>query len=163
MDSLNVLGRMATVLAASTVGLIGGSLIHYVFLEDTIILHGSPTSGRKGNILFLLSIVLFLVAVLVLYLNRFPAVLVAFLGMFVSKLVWSIAEGYRYAGRIHLALQSLNGDKTDLRNFLDKAHSFRQVQDLRTAARASFVTGSPQLRQLEEMIAQILDLEEPSR
>lgn len=160
MESLNVLGRMATVLAASTVGLIGGSLIHYVFLEDTIILHGSPSSGRRGNLLFILSSVVFLVAVWILYLNRFPAVVVAFLGMFLSKLVWSIADGYRYAGRIHLALRSLNGDRADLRSFLDQADSFRQVQDLRAAARASFVTGSPQLRQLEQIIAEVLEPDE---
>lgn len=161
MESLNVLGRMATVLAASTVGLIGGSLIHYVFLEDAIILRGSPTSFRKGSILFILSIILFLLAVWVLYLNRFPAILVSFMGMFISKFVWSIADGFRYAGRIYSALQSLNGDSAALRGFLDQADSYRQVQDLRSVARATFVSGSPQLKQLEMTISETLGLDGP--
>jgi hypothetical protein len=152
----NVLLRMLSVLAASTLGLVGGSLIHYVFLDDWSRYHGSPIAARKGTVFFVVSILFFLAAVWVLYLNRFPAAVVAFLGMLLSKLVWNIADSYRYAGRIHTALKSLNGDGRSVREFLQRSRTFRQVQDLRSAARATFVPGSPQLRSLEDAISDVL-------
>ena len=152
MDYLGISTRMLVVLISSTVGLIGGSLIHYIFLEDTLVLKGSRHSVRWGNLLFLLSVGVFLLAVYVLYLNRMSSVLVALLGMFLTKLCWNVGDSLRYAGRLYAVVESLNEETSSVDRFLDEVRTYRQVQDLRTLAQTRYLPGSQQLRQLEKRI-----------
>ena len=146
MDYLDISTRMLVVLIASTVGLIGGSLVHYVFLEDTLLRRGSSRSIGWGSFLFLCSVLAFLLSVYLLYLNVLNPAVVALAGMFAAKLNWNIGDSLRYAGRLHQIVEGLNGDLSAIKKFLREVRTFRQVQDLRSVARTRFLSGSPQLR-----------------
>jgi hypothetical protein len=154
MDYLSISSRVLVVLVGSMAGLIAGSFIHYVFLEDTLVHRASSNQKRVSTILFALSIAVFIFAVYVLYLNRFPPVLVAFPGMLLTKLAWNAGDSYRYAGRLHAVLHGLDSDEQALKKFIREANSYRQIQDLRSVARSLFVPGSRQLKRLEALISE---------
>jgi hypothetical protein len=140
------------VLISCTSGLILGSLIHYAFLENSLLCKGSPKSGRISAVFFALSIGVFLLTVYLLYLSVLPPFLLSLLGMLGAKLAWNVADSYRYAGQLFTALRHLGTNDHPTREFLKRARSYRQIQDLRTAARVMFAPGSRQFTLLESLI-----------
>ncbi len=151
-DIWQVLLRVLIVLASSTTGLVAGSFLHYAFFEETLIYRGSATSTRTGNLLFLCSILLFLLTVYSLYLNRFSPILVSMLGMLTAKLTWNLGDGLRYAGHLYEVLTVFNTDDSPAREYLARARNYRQIQDLRSVALTMFVQGSSQLEKLDALI-----------
>ncbi len=153
----DVIWRMLVVLGGSTAGLIVGSLIHYAFLEDTLLFRGSAATPRLGRLLQAVSILVFFFAVYVLYLNRFPPVLVAAAGMLLCKLSWDIGESYIYAGRLHILLAQIDDTEKPLKDYLQHAPSYRGIQDLRLVARAMFTPGSQRMKRVEALIRERLN------
>ncbi len=152
----DIIWRMLVVLAGSTAGLIVGSLIHYAFLEDALLFRGSSSAPRLGRLIQALAILVFFLAVYVLYLNRFPPALVAAVGMLLSKLSWDIGESFIYAGRLHILLAQIDDTEEPLKDFLDQVHSYRGIQDLRLVARSMFRAGSQRMTRVEALIKERL-------
>ena len=109
-------------------------------------------SAILGRVLSGVSIGWFLIIVYLLHLNEVPAIWVAGIGMAVTKLMWDIAEGLRYASRIHQALMDISDDPTAVEQFVRAAHSHRQTQDLRGVALTIYAPDSRQMRLLDEII-----------
>jgi len=145
--------RVLTVLVASTAGLAIASLIYYSILQDGMIHRGSPRAKVLGNLLSVLAIVWFLFCVLELYYHYLPAMVVSALGMMITKLLWDIGDGLRYAGLIHAALSGFPNDTKLVRQFIQAATNYRQTQDLRAVALTMFAPDSRQIVLLDEMIA----------
>lgn len=145
--------RILTVLAASTAGLGAGSLIYYSLLEDNMIHRGGARSALIGQILSVISITWFLFVVYLLHLNKFSAIAVSVVGMAVTKLVWDIGDGLRYAGRIYDALANLVENPEKAVQFVERAASYRQTQDLRAVAQTIFAQNSYPMILLDEIIA----------
>ncbi len=148
----NVALRVLVVLISSTTGLALGSLIYYALFEETLIYKGSSTSTRFGSILLCGSVGVFLLTVLLLYLNLLTPIVISLLGMLFSKLIWNLGDGYRYAGRLFEVLQRFDSDDSLVREYLARAHTYRQVQDLRSVAQTMFVPGSLQMDRLDALI-----------
>lgn len=149
--------RILSVLAGCSLGLLGGGMLYYVFFEDNIATSGNRNSYRSGSALKVLAVVFFLLSIWLLSLDFFPAFVVAFLSLFVCRLTWALAEGMQDAGRMYMALVSLREEDDRLRAFLRSVTKYRQLQDLRKVARQMYVHNSPQLRRLEDVIAEVLD------
>ena len=144
--------RILTVLAASTTGLGAGSLIYYSFLEDNMIYRGGPRSALVGQGFSIAAIAVFLTTVYLLHLNEISAIVVSAVGMALTKLLWDIGDGLRYAGRIHDALASLTQDQETVVQFVERADSYRQTQDLRSVAKTVFAPNSRQMILLDQII-----------
>lgn len=149
--------RIVAVLAGCLAGLIGGGTLYYVFFEDNIASSGNRNSYRSGSALKVLTVFFFIFSVWILSLDIFPAIIVAFLSLFVSRLAWAMAEGMQDAGRMYMALVSLREEDDRVRAFLRSVTKYRQLQDLRKLARQMYVHNSPQLNRLETIIAEVLD------
>lgn len=145
--------RILVVLASSTVGLGAGSLFYYTFLEDRMIYQGSSKARLYGNICFGLAVVFFLSTVYLLHLNNLSPLLVSVTGMMLTKLLWNCGDGYHYAGIIYATLVDINTAPETLREFLRRADSYRQIQDLRSVAHTMFAPDSRQLEFLNDLIA----------
>ena len=150
MDNLFL--RILIVSVASTAGLGAGSLIYYALLQDNMIYKGSNHSEWLGQIVGGISIAWFLLVVYVLHLNKLPAILVAALGMAITKLLWDIADGLRYASRLYEAVAVMANDMTQAEQFVKSTHTHRQTQDLRAVAQTIFAPNSRQMRLLDEII-----------
>ena len=144
--------RVLVVLASCTVGLGVGSLLYYTFLEDGMIYRGSSRASLNSRIVFGLSIMFFLLTVYLLHLNSFSPLLVSSVGMMLTKLLWNCGDGYSYAGKIYTTLSELNKSPSSLKNFLNQADSYREIQDLRSVAHTMFAPDSRQLEFLNDLI-----------
>ena len=149
--------RIVSVLAGCLLGLVAGGMTYYVFFEDNIATSGNRNSYRSGSALKVLAVIFFLLSVWLLSLDFLPAILVASLSLFVCRLAWALADGMQDAGRMYMALAALREEDDRLRAFLRSVTKYRQLQDLRKVARQMYVHNSPQLRRLEEVIAEVLD------
>jgi hypothetical protein len=154
-DYWHIALRVLIVLTSSAIGLILGSFIHYAFFEETLIYRGSPASFRLGMFLFICSIGIFLMTVYSLYLNLSSPILDSLLGMLLTKLVWNLGDSYRYAGRLYEALRTLDSDSSSAKEYLARAGSYRQIQDLRSVAQTMFVRGSLPLEKLDLLIDEV--------
>lgn len=149
--------RVASVLAGCIAGLLAGGMLYYVFLEDNIAISGDENSRRSGRALKVFAVISFLIAVWILELRIFPALLVSFLSLGFCRLVWAIADGMQEAGRMYEALVALKEDDSLVREFLESITKYRQIQDLRRVARKLFVPGSRFLKLLEQIIAETFE------
>lgn len=149
--------RVLTVLAASTTGLVAASLIYYSFLQDSMAFRGGPNSILAGRLLSMVSIIWFGFVVYQLYLNQLPTLVTASIGMLITKLLWDIADGLRYAGRIYEALANLIDQPALAENFIKQAFDHRETQDLREVALTMFSPDSRQIAVLEELLTQHQD------
>lgn len=156
-DYWPIILRILSVLAGCAAGLIIGGLIYYVFFEDGVVSCSNDTCQRSGKFLTGASIVFFLSSVYILHMNIISPIVVSLVAMAITRVLWSIGDGLIDAGRMYTALASFSSDDNLVREFLYRAHDYRQVQDLRKVARRLFVPGSPQLRSLERIITEIID------
>ncbi len=147
--------RVLVVLAASTVGLGAGSLIYYAFIEDNMILRGSPRAEQLGNLSFGLAVSFFLATVYLLYLNHLSPLFVAAAGMMMTKFLWSCGDGYYYAARLYKVLTLINESSEEIITFLSQVESYRQIQDLRAVAQTMFAPDSHQMAHLDKLIEQV--------
>ena len=146
--------RILIVFLASSAGLGAGSLIYYALFQDNMIFKGNNNSDLVGRILSFFSIVWFMIIVYLLHLNELPIIIVASVGMLITKLLWDIADGLRYASRIYEVLMSLESNSERAINYAKRANSHRQTQDLRAVAQTIFAQNSRQMDELENIITQ---------
>jgi hypothetical protein len=154
MSAYDVELRVLIVLAGSVAGLVAGTLIHYAFMSDFSIRRTATCNRRIGYGLLLGSIVVFLVAVFLLYVHALPAVVTAFLGMFFAKLIWNTGEACVRAARIQQVLQSLSSGTQELSDYLSQTRSFRDIQDLKESAIRTFGAGSRQVRTIQTTLGE---------
>lgn len=146
--------RVLSVLAGCIGGLLAGGMLYYVFLEDNIAVSGDDNSRRSGRVLKVFAVISFLVAVWILEMRVFPAMIVSFVSLALCRLMWAIGDGMMEAGAMYEALVALKSDDSRLRDFLDRVTKYRQVQDLRRVARKLYVHGSQYLKRMEQIIAE---------
>lgn len=146
--------RVLSVLAGCIAGLLAGGMLYYVFLEDNIAVSGDDNSRRSGRVLKVCAVISFLVAVWILEMRVFPAMIVSFVSLALCRLMWAIGDGMMEAGAMYEALVALKSDDSRLRDFLDRVTKYRQVQDLRRVARKLYVHGSQYLKRMEQIIAE---------
>lgn len=156
-DFWPIILRIISVLSGCAAGLMIGGLIYFVFFEDSVVSCSNGTCLRSGKVMTVASILFFLVSVYVLHLNIISPIIVSLVAMSITRLLWALGEGLIEAGRIYEALTAFSRDDAQVRDFLHRARDYRQVQDLRKVARRMFVPGSPQLRELEKVIAEEID------
>ena len=156
-DFWPVILRVISVLAGCAAGLMIGGLIYYVFFEDAVVSCSNDTCLRSGKVMTGASILFFLASVYVLHLNIISPIIVSLTAMAITRLLWALGEGLVDSGRMYDALTVLSSDRQPLREFLHRARDYRQIQDLRKVARRMFVPGSPQLRTMEQVIAEVID------
>jgi hypothetical protein len=152
MENWSIILRAVIVLAGCVGGLLLAGMIYYVFFEDTIVTSGGKDSRRAGRILSVISIASFMLSVYVLYLNVLPAVLVSFLAIAASKLLWNIGDGLGHAGRLFEILNTFDSNPEPVKDYLQHVTSYRKIQDLRRVARRMYSPGSRTLEAVEETI-----------
>ncbi|MBD3402056.1 hypothetical protein GF420_04110 [candidate division GN15 bacterium] len=155
-DFWPIILRVVSVLAGCAAGLMIGGLIYFVFFEDTVVSSGSRASIRSGKVLMVGAVLFFLISVYILHLNIISPIVVSLVAMAVTRLLWALGEGLQDAGRVYEVLANLKQTDRPVRKYLEHAHTYRQVQDLRRAAREMYVPGSPQLRTLEKAIDEVV-------
>ncbi len=156
-DQFDLALRMVLVLAGCLAGLVAGSFIYYVYFEDRVLTGGSNTSLHSGHVLHGSSVVFFLLAVLALYFEVLPVFVVTIFSMVLIRLLWAIGDGMCLAGRMWQVLQVLDSDDKPLRQFIDSATRFREIQGLRRLARTMYHPDSVPLIKLEQIIKAALD------
>ena len=151
-DVWPVVFRILGVLIGCGVGLVAGWLIYFVFFEDSMAITANANSTRSGRALNIIAVLIFAFSVWVMYVNIVSPILISVLAMTFTRLLWFLGEGMQEVGHMYDMLQNFKKDEEPVREFFQQVHTYREIQELRTIARSIFVSGSPQLRRIDELI-----------